>query len=600
MACGKNLEELTLSGKPDENAVSCPNANRGDAMKFFHAWRLDSAPFSRKFPSSVDHAGEAPRNHNPIWLVTGGSLWLATAANFPLWRELSHLALTSDPAGLAFSLAMMLIIAATLMAMLSLFAWRWTLKPVLTLMLFASAFGAYFMWSYRVVIDATMMINVLQTDVREAADLFSPRLVVTVLVLAVLPSWTIWRLPIGYGPWSRRLLQNFLMAIAAVILLAVSVVLSYQPLASTMRNHKQVRYLMNPLNSMYALGYLAAGPLQRDRSVLEPIGLDARSPEVASNDLPPLIILVVGETARSGNFSINGYPRPTTPKLGHEEVASFRNVSACGTSTAVALPCMFSNLGRTQFDARSKNFEGLLDVIQRAGMAVLWLDNQSGCKAACDRVGYANTSKLRNPQLCPEGACYDAIMLEDLDARIAALPAKARARGVVLVLHAMGSHGPAYYLRSPQAFKQFGPECSSNDLQNCSQAELLNAYDNSIIYTDHFLDSTIHWLRTQQATYAPAMVYVGDHGESLGENNLYLHGLPYAIAPDVQTRVPWFTWLSPRFASKKTLTPQCLHKKQEEKITHDNYFHSVLGLLSIKTVVYQPQLDVYASCTGTR
>lgn len=569
-------------------------------MKSSRAQRLASSLFPTKVLPLTDQAGEASRAYNPVWLVTGGSLWLATATNAPLWRELFQLALTSSPAGVAFSAALMLIIAATIAVMLSLLAWRWTLKPVLTVMLFASAFGAYFMWSYRVVIDATMMVNVLQTDAREAADLLSLRLLVTVLALGVLPSLVVWRLPVRYGPWPRRLLQNSLMMLTAAALLAVSVVLSFQPLASTMRNHKQVRYLMNPLNSIYALGYLAAAPLQRDTSIVEPIGLDARAPAVPPDARPPLLLLVLGETARASNFSINGYGHPTTPELEHEEIASFQNVSSCGTSTAASLPCMFSNMGRVGFDARSKNFEGLLDVIQRSGMAVLWLDNQSGCKGVCDRVAYANTSKQTNPKLCPGGTCYDAIMLEGLESRIAALPAKFRARGVVLVLHAMGSHGPAYYLRSPQAFKRFKPECSSKDLQNCSQAELMNSYDNSIIYTDYFLDSTIHWLRTQEAFYDPAMVYVGDHGESLGENNLYLHGLPYSIAPDVQKRVPWLTWLSRGFAHRKTINSQCLIDRKDEKISHDNYFHSVLGLLNIQSSVYQRQLDVYASCTGTR
>ncbi len=199
------------------------------------------------------------------------------------------------------------------------------------------------------------------------------------------------------------------------------------------------------------------------------------------------------------------------------------------------------------------------------------------------------------PGLCPDGECYDEVMLHGLDERLATLDPAHRARGVVLVMHQMGSHGPAYFKRSPPAFKRFLPECTSNDLQRCSREELVNAYDNSIAYTDHFLASTIRWLR-QQSAWDPAMVYVSDHGESLGENNLYLHGLPWAIAPDVQKHVPWVTWLSDGFTQRSGITLQCLQDARDQKISHDHYFHSVLGLLGIQTAVYQPALDAYARC----
>ena len=365
-----------------------------------------------------------------------------------------------------------------------------------------------------------------------------------------------------------------------------------------MRNHKELRYLVNPLNAVYALGYLATRPLRHTNSALLPMGLDAHAP-LPTTGRPPLLVLVLGETGRSGNFGINGYARDTTPELARQDVASFRNAWSCGTSTAASVPCMFSGLGRSGFEAGSQSAEGLLDVIRHAGMAVLWVDNQSGCKGVCDRVPSVSTSALKNPQLCPDGECFDGIMLDGLDQRIAALPAERRARGVVLVLHQMGSHGPAYHLRSPAAFKRFVPECADNDLQTCSRAALVNAYDNSIAYTDHFLSSTIAWLGQQQAAYDPAMIYVADHGESLGENNLYLHGMPYLIAPDVQKHVPWITWASPGFARRTTLATHCLRERADQPVSHDNYFHSVLGLLGIQTQAYQRALDVYAPCMLT-
>ncbi len=533
---------------------------------------------------------------NPLWLIVAASLWLSTVANAPLWSELGHLSMLDGLSGLGFASALGLMIMAALVALLSLLAWRWTLKPMLMLLLVSAAFGAYFMLTYRVVIDATMIVNVLQTDLHEASALLSPRLAVMVLTLGVLPAALVWRMPVDYGRWPRRLAQNLLLAVVAAALLLAAALASFQPLSSTMRNHKQVRYLVNPLNAVYAVGWLAASPLRRNESVIEPIGQDARAAAPVPGSRPPLLLLVVGETGRSGNFALNGYGRPTTPELARENVASFRNAWSCGTSTAASVPCMFSHLGKEAFEARKHNHEGLLDVVQRAGLAVLWLDNQSGCKGTCARVPTVDTSRLADPQHCASGQCMDGILLEGLDARIAALPAERRARGVVLVMHQMGSHGPAYWQRSPEAYKRFQPECRSNNLQDCSRESLVNAYDNSIAYTDHVLAGAISWLKTQQATYDTAMVYVADHGESLGENNLYLHGLPYAIAPDVQKRVPWMTWLSDGYEHRTAISTGCLHGLRDAAVSHDNYFHSVLGLLGVQTELYRRKLDVYADC----
>jgi lipid A ethanolaminephosphotransferase len=280
---------------------------------------------------------------------------------------------------------------------------------------------------------------------------------------------------------------------------------------------------------------------------------------------------------------------------------------------------MFSHLGRDGFENRTANFENLLDVIQHAGMAVLWIDNQSGCKGVCERVASFSTVGTQDPALCAGGECFDEVMLRGLDARIATLPAAQRARGVVVVLHPTGSHGPAYHKRSPQAFKRFLPECASNNLQDCTREQVVNAYDNSIAYTDHFLASTIHWLQAQEGQsppgrpkgteppwgatpqvsggrYQTAMVYLADHGESLGENNLYLHGLPYGIAPREQKHVPMVVWLAPQTEAATGIAMQCLQKQRDVALSHDNLVPSVLGLMRAKTSVYKPELDAFKGC----
>jgi lipid A ethanolaminephosphotransferase len=257
---------------------------------------------------------------------------------------------------------------------------------------------------------------------------------------------------------------------------------------------------------------------------------------------------------------------------------------------------MFSPLGREGYLARAQDTESLVDVLQHAGLAVLWIDNQpGGCKGVCDRVPTVNTAVGDDPQLCPRGECRDEVLVRGLDERVAALPAERRRQGVVLVMHQMGSHGPAYAERSPPEFKRFLPECTSSHLPDCSGEQLRNAYDNTISYTDHVLAATIRWLQ-QRPDYDTAMLYVADHGESLGENNLYLHGLPYALAPDVQKHVPWITWLSPGFQQQIGVSAQCLRAHGAQHVTHDNLFHSVLGLMHVDTTVYRQALDVYTAC----
>ena len=536
------------------------------------------------------------RTRHPAWLVLIFSLWIATVCNIPLWREWSRMPELYNLRGLAVGLGFAVTITAAMVLLFSLLNWRWTLKPFITLTLLAAAFGAHFMLSYGVVIDSTMLVNALQTDLRETRDLVNTQMLVTVLLMAVLPAVWLWRQRTSPRSALRQIGGNLLNTLLALGVLVGSLVLIYQDFSSLMRNHTEQRYLINPLNSFYALGNIAAQPFRRNERTFLPIGLDAKLTPAPGK--PPLLLLVVGETGRAGQFALNGYGRPTTPALAKEHLASYRNAWSCGTNTAASVPCMFSHLGKQAFEDRTANYEGLLDVLQRSGLGVVWIDNQAGCKGVCDRVSNTSTAQLKNKDLCIGGECFDEIMLGQLDARIDALPAERRAKGVVVLLHQMGSHGPAYYKRTPAAFKKFQPECASNNLQDCSQTQLVNAYDNTILYTDYVLGNAIQWLKSKQTTHTPALMYVADHGESLGENNIYLHGLPYDIAPDVQKRVPWITWLSPAFEQRRHATTTCLQKQRDVRISHDNYFHSVLGLMGVTTALYQPGLDIFQACVA--
>jgi lipid A ethanolaminephosphotransferase len=305
-----------------------------------------------------------------------------------------------------------------------------------------------------------------------------------------------------------------------------------------------------------------------------------------------VLVIVVGETARTQNFHIDGYKRNTTPHLEQHKVISFKNVSSCGTATAISLPCMFSDLTHDNFDDNAaKNRQNLLDAVNIAGLQTLWVENNPDCKGVCDRIEQYDIAHIYSDEFCSDGGCYDEALFNGLDDYINNIKTD-----TVIVLHTQGSHGPAYYRRYPQAFKVFEPECRTSTVQDCSDAEVVNAYDNTILYTDYFLSKVIDYLETKTAAINPAMLYVSDHGESLGEEGAYLHGLPYFLAPEFQKRVPLILWLSDGFERNKQLSENCLNEKTNDTLSHDNVIHSVLGLMDVSASLYKADLDIFSSC----
>jgi lipid A ethanolaminephosphotransferase len=532
-----------------------------------------------------------------VSLILLTSLWLAGVGNIAIWRALWLMPEITGWHGMAFLLAFFALIAALHAAFLSLFAWRPTFKPVLIFCLIAAALGANFMLTYGVVIDRTMMVNVLQTDVRESKELLNLQLIVILGLMAMLPAAWVWRLELKSGTFLSQLKRNVLTLLGAMVVAVVVVMLTYQSMASVMRNHKQIRFMINPLNSIYALGEIALEPFARPKKAMVSIGQDAKLGATWQNRTkPPLLVLVVGETARAANFSLNGYARETNPELAKENITSFLDVHSCGTSTAASVPCMFSHLGREAYGKRDADYENLLDVLKHAGLSVLWRDNNAGCKGTCTNIESEDLSHGHDPEFCASQECFDEVMLHQLNERLTKLTQGDSHKGIVLVLHQKGSHGPAYYIRSPKAFKKFMPECETNALQSCTREQVINAYDNTILYTDHFLAQTIEWLKTRADHYDTAMLYVSDHGESLGENNTYLHGLPYMIAPDVQKHVPMVVWMSPQMEQRSGISTTCLQGQRNAALSHDNLFHSVLGLLDVKTDIYRADRDLFKPC----
>ena len=546
----------------------------------------------------IDNIGMRFKARSPVAVVIVSSLWLATVCNLPWWQALFKLPQLEGWHGVWSSILIAIMIAGAITSLLGVWVWRWTLKPIISVLIVVASLSTYYMLQYGIYIDTHMIVNLMQTDAKEMSDQINWRMALSVTVLCGPILFWMWSTPVLYPRTKRAVIQNGLLLVLGIAVAMGSVLVNSQEFISLMRNQTKLRFLINPLNTIYGLTNAYTQPLKRDETV-QALGLDAvidASPEHA----PPLFILVLGETARSPNFSINSYNKNTNPMLSQESIVSFTQARSCGTSTASSVPCMFSNWGRAHFEKRRYDTENFLDVLQRAGYAVLWIDNQSGCKGQCGNIHQFETSNLKDPTLCKDDECFDEIMIKQLPDQIKKLPSERVQKGVVVVMHQMGSHGPAYYKRSPKAFKKFLPECSTEILSRCSQAEIVNAYDNTLVYTDYFLSQVISYLKKKSAVQPTVMLYVSDHGESLGENKLYLHGLPYAIAPDVQIHVPWITWLSPSFENQRGLTRECLNADKDQKITHDHLFHSVLGLMQVKTQVYRADLDVYKNCASAR
>jgi lipid A ethanolaminephosphotransferase len=470
---------------------------------------------------------------------------------------------------------------------------RWSAKPVLAVLLLITAGAEYYMQKYTVFFDTDMIRNVLQTDVKEANELLSPQMLIHLVLLGGVPCIALWHIRLQQRPWRRALLIRVGYIVGAIALTVVSVLLVFQDFSSLMRNQKEVRFLINPGAYLVSFVRVLAADTGKSNEVRIPISDDAKlNASWAERKKPTLFVFVVGETTRAANWGLNGYVPQTTPELSKQDIVNFRQVKSCGTNTAVSVPCMFSPYGRHNYDeAKIRAHESLLHIVDHVGFKTLWRDNQAGCKGVCEGLEEQRLGNSTNPALCNGTRCLDEIMLEGLDDEIK----KAKNGNMFIVLHQLGNHGPAYYSRYPKSMRTFTPTCDTSDLSKCSKEEIVNTYDNAVLYTDHFVSKTIDFLK-KQTDFNTALLYVSDHGESLGENGIYLHGLPYSIAPKEQTQVPMVMWMSQDFSSSFGIDKACLQSKVDQALSHDNLFHSVLGLLQIQSKYYDRKYDFTADC----
>ena len=562
--------------------------------------------------------------------------FMVVALNTRFWR----IVLASSGLDGLYGVGVIAAIAAALFAltllMLLPLSLRWTFKPGLALALILAAGAAYFIGDYGAVIDRHALASVYETDAREAGEWLNLRMLLSIGALGLLPALLLWWVEVDWQKPLREVFSRLKLALLAFALLGIAALGFGKDISSLLRNHMELRHIANPFALLAAnLSYLDHA--RKDDRPLQRIGLDARrGAATRASDRPMVLVLAIGESMRAASLDLNGYERDTDFDLHHVPTINFSRVSSCGTNTATSLPCMFSDLGRRNYDdAVAKHRENLLDVLMHSGYDVLWLDNNTGSKGLAKRAREARAGKPigETPTHCNAEGCYDQVLVDELRDVLPTIK-----RDTVIVVHLLGSHGPAYYARYPDRFAVFKPECRTNELQSCSDAQLRNTYDNSVLYTSHILadiasllgetralinrhsPATLACLVTRghharsdmpdcpaAAPHAPeapaadvafdaAMLFVSDHGESLGEHGLYLHGTPYAIAPDEQTHVPMLLWTSDRFGARRGLDLGCVRGRADAPLSHDHFFHSVLGLADVATDVYAAKLDVFAGC----
>ncbi|WP_299569587.1 phosphoethanolamine--lipid A transferase [uncultured Shewanella sp.] len=525
------------------------------------------------------------------------AFYFTTIINLPIYKELNNILSQLDNVKIGFVISIPFFFLAALNFLFNLFSWPWIAKPFFIILLITSSMVSYASYNYGTLFDYDMIVNIVETDSTEATSYLSYYSLIWTVLMGVIPALLVFKTPLSqkFSPIKLTFtkLASMLTSLAVIALIAS---LYYKDYVSVGRNNSYLKKMIIPTQFVYsATGYI------KDTYFSEPIpyrkiALDARQTSTAiqqAQNKPNLLVFVLGETARSQNYELNGYTRPTNQYTRDLDVISFQDVNSCGTATAVSVPCMFSSLTRENFDrATADSQDNLLDILKRANVSLLWKENDGGDKGVARNITQVTVDRSHQDEMCNKKTCYDMALLENFYKDIEGLDGNR-----MIVLHLIGSHGPTYFQRYPREKATFLPDCQRADIENCSVKEIVNTYDNTILYTDYVISRTIEKLKSFQDKYNTALVYVSDHGESLGENGLFLHGMPYSLAPNHQAKVPLIMWMSSGFKASKQINYNCLSQQSQSGIySHDNIFHSILGIMDIETQEYEKPLDIFSSC----
>ncbi|MBJ7554826.1 phosphoethanolamine--lipid A transferase EptA [Marinomonas spartinae] len=445
-------------------------------------------------------------------------------------------------------------------------------KTLCVILALANSLAVYFVVTYNVILGTSMMGNVFNTKFSEASPFLSGKMFIYFVVLGMIPAWLIIRTSV----LKTSRLRLFLHLILTIVISVTWVWFSGSTWLWVDKHAKQLGGITMPWSYV---GNSIRFQIQKDEENVEQTPLPNAT---FRSNKKTVVVLVIGESARAEDFSLYGYKRPTNPLLSNSDVITLKNATSCATYTTASVKCILSYTNTSNLFG--KNFEPLPSYLQRQGIDVFWRSHNWG-EPPLKIASYINAKDLEKN--CEGDECdYDGVLLSHLAEQIKA----SKKQKIFVVLHQSGSHGPTYYLKYPKAFEVFKPVCRSVELSNCTHQELVNAYDNTILYNDHFLDQ----LRTilKGLNTASAFLYVSDHGESLGEDGVYLHGTPYSIAPKQQYTIPFLVWMSQDFIKQQHISVNKL--KARAKTTQDNVFHSVMGAFDMRSPIYNKDLDIFA------
>ena len=525
------------------------------------------------------------------------ALYFAIVVNVPVYSALCSIFSKLDEVKIGFILSIPVFFLAAFNFLFNIFSWPWITKPFFAILILLSAIVSYAGFNYGTLFDYNMIANIVQTNSGEARSYLSFYAVLWIFGMGILPALILLAIPIKQAKSFLNFIGKKLMSmIASIAVIGLIACFYYKDYAPVARNNSYLRQLIIPTQLVYSIAkYIDLTYLSTPIPYKE-IGLDAKQKPLslaAEQNKPTLMIFLVGETARSQNYELNGYDRPTNKYTKEQGIISFQHVKSCGTSTAVSVPCMFSIFTRDNYSRRkADNQDDWLDIMKRAGIGLFWIENDGGDKKVAKSIKKMTIDRSRVDNMCNGQTCFDSAMLENFEKNIDNMKGNR-----VLLMHLIGSHGPTYFQRYPENMKEFKPDCPRSDIQNCSKEQIVNSYDNTILYTDFFISQIIKKLQKLGDKYNTALFYISDHGESLGENGIYLHGLPYSIAPKQQTTVPMMVWMSPDFVKAKSVDQECLkNDSQNKSYSQGNVFHSMLGIMDIQTKVYDPNMDLFANC----
>ncbi|QWT22345.1 phosphoethanolamine--lipid A transferase [Bacillus sp. NP157] len=533
----------------------------------------------------------------PAWLLGAiVAVYILAILNRSLWTEVHQaLSASSGVDGFwALSVTVFCRLVGNLVLTLALVMWPRIGKPLLALLILVSAASAYYASTFGVRLNEEIIQSIFETTRAEAAALITLGSVGWITLFGILPAVLVLMVPVRFMPMWRSLAVRTAVILGAVVLLLVPPMLAGRNYVYFERNHRPMYEVFNPYAALSGTFHYLQRDVFRKKRTMVPIGTDATlAPNAAMAARKRVVVLVVGETARAENQSLQGYARETNPEMKRAGAIYFSDAWSCGTATTVSVPCMFSDMTREKFDKPvAKAHWNALDVLQHAGVDVFWRDNDEGCKDVCARVPNDDLTNEKVAGLCDADGCIDQVLIEDLPERLAKMRSPA-----LLVLHIKGSHGPSYFQRYPAEFNVFKPGCDTAEVQTCTYAQTVASYDNTILYTDHILGKVVDALKAEPDVDS-AMMYLSDHGESLGEKDVYLHGADWATAPSQQKHIPMLMWLSPGWVRDAGIRLACVDQRRVQPASQDNVFHTLLGFFDTRTTVYKPDLDLLAGCRG--